>query len=85
MVPTYRRTPIFDPERKRCPVCHHSVYSLAGIHPQCAIKRILAQNSRSKTLATPTAGSIESIDPAHTQVVLGDDDPHSQAETRLCN
>ena len=31
-----RHAPIFDPERKRCPVCHHSVYSLAGIHPQCA-------------------------------------------------
>ena len=36
MFPKYRHTPIFDPERKRCPVCHHSVYSLAGIHPQCA-------------------------------------------------
>ena len=36
MSPNYRHTPIFDPERKRCPVCHHSVYSLAGIHPQCA-------------------------------------------------
>ncbi len=36
MFPRYRHTPIFDPERKRCPVCHHAVYSLAGIHPQCA-------------------------------------------------
>jgi hypothetical protein len=36
MFPKYRHTPIFDPERRRCPVCHHSVYSLAGIHPQCA-------------------------------------------------
>jgi hypothetical protein len=36
MTHNYRHTPIFDPERKRCPVCHHSVYSLAGIHPQCA-------------------------------------------------
>jgi hypothetical protein len=36
MFPKYRHTPIFDPERKRCPVCHHSVYSLAGVHPQCA-------------------------------------------------
>jgi hypothetical protein len=36
MSPNYRHAPIFDPERKRCPVCHHSVYSLAGIHPQCA-------------------------------------------------
>jgi hypothetical protein len=36
MFPNYRHAPIFDPERKRCPVCHHSVYSLAGIHPHCA-------------------------------------------------
>jgi hypothetical protein len=36
MSSNYRHTPIFDPERKRCPVCNHSVYSLAGIHPQCA-------------------------------------------------
>jgi len=36
MFPKYRHTPIFDPERKRCPICHHSVYSLAGVHPQCA-------------------------------------------------
>jgi hypothetical protein len=85
MFPTYRHTPIFDPERKRCPVCHHSVYSLAGIHPQCAIKRIVARESRSKTLAAATAGSIKSIEPARQQVVLADDDWQSQAETRLCN
>ena len=38
MFPGYRHTPIFDSDRKRCPVCNQSVYSLAGIHPQCAIK-----------------------------------------------
>jgi hypothetical protein len=25
--------------RVRCPVCHEIVYSTAGIHPQCAVKR----------------------------------------------
>lgn len=25
--------------RVRCPVCHEAVYSRAGIHPQCAVKR----------------------------------------------
>jgi hypothetical protein len=25
-----------DPRRRHCPMCHHPVYSLAGIHPQCA-------------------------------------------------
>ncbi len=24
--------------RLRCPVCQEAVYSLAGIHPQCAVK-----------------------------------------------
>jgi hypothetical protein len=38
MFPRYRHTPIFDSTRKRCPICNQSVYSLAGIHPQCAIK-----------------------------------------------
>ena len=38
MFPRYRHTPIFDSQRKRCPICNQSVYSLAGIHPQCAIK-----------------------------------------------
>jgi len=36
--PGYRHGPILDSQRKRCPVCHQSVYSLAGIHPQCAVK-----------------------------------------------
>jgi hypothetical protein len=25
--------------RARCPVCHEPVYSRAGIHPQCAVRR----------------------------------------------
>jgi hypothetical protein len=32
-------TPITDSQRKRCPICDKPVYSLAGIHPQCAIKQ----------------------------------------------
>jgi hypothetical protein len=55
--PKYRHTPIVDPERKRCPICHQAVYSLAGIHPQCAIKRAVALESRSKSEATSKAGS----------------------------
>jgi hypothetical protein len=38
MNPRYRHGPILDTQRRRCPVCHQAVYSLAGIHPQCAIK-----------------------------------------------
>ncbi len=30
---------LLDPLRKRCPVCHQSVYCRAGIHPQCAMKQ----------------------------------------------
>jgi hypothetical protein len=32
----HSHTPPPDSQRRRCPVCHHTVYSLAGIHPQCA-------------------------------------------------
>jgi hypothetical protein len=38
MFPKYRHAAIVDLSRKRCPVCHHAVYSLAGVHPQCAIR-----------------------------------------------
>jgi hypothetical protein len=82
--PKYRHAPIIDLDRKHCPVCNHSVYSLAGIHPQCAIKRADALESLSKKAASK-AGSIESIEPARQRVVLTDDDSQSQAETRLCN
>ena len=84
MVPTYRHTPIFDPERKRCPVCDHSVYSLAGIHPQCAIKRAVVLESLRKKAASKS-GSIESIEPARQQVILAEDSWQSQTETGLCN
>jgi len=59
--PKYRHTPIFDPERKRCPVCNQSVYSLAGIHPQCAIKRAVALESRSKRDAASLARSAVAV------------------------
>ena len=36
----YYHTPLKpDSTRVRCPVCHEIVYSTAGIHPQCAVKR----------------------------------------------
>jgi hypothetical protein len=56
MLPKYRHTPISDPERKRCPICHQAVYSLAGVHPQCAIKRAVALESKSKRDAALSAG-----------------------------
>jgi hypothetical protein len=55
--PKYRHAPIVDPDRKRCPVCLQSVYSLAGIHPQCAVKRADALESTSKREAASKAGS----------------------------
>ena len=35
----HHHTPLTDALRKRCPICDKPVYSLAGIHPQCAIKQ----------------------------------------------
>jgi len=56
MFPRHRHTPMFDPERKRCPVCHHAVYSPAGIHPQCAER--LADPPRPKK-AKDVPGQVE--------------------------
>ena len=61
MFPRYRHAPIFDPDRKRCPVCNQGVYSLAGIHPQCAIKRATSLGLESKSEAAYEAGSALAI------------------------
>jgi len=37
--PRNSHTPLPDERRKRCPICRQTVYSSAGIHPQCAIKQ----------------------------------------------
>jgi hypothetical protein len=55
MFPRYRHTPIFDSQRRRCPICNQSVYSLAGIHPQCAIKLEEGPQSRGKKEAAAEA------------------------------
>jgi hypothetical protein len=40
MNPRHYHTPITPATtRVRCPVCHETVYSRAGIHPQCAVKQ----------------------------------------------
>ena len=77
MFPKYRHTPIFDAERKRCPVCRRAVYSLAGIHPQCAIKRAIALESRSKREAASKAG------PKVTVVALRTDAAFSEEARRV--
>jgi hypothetical protein len=38
--------------RACCPVCHQAVYSLAGIHPQCAIKLLEGPQPRGKEVAS---------------------------------
>jgi hypothetical protein len=59
MNPRYHHyhTPPLDPRRKRCPVCNHAVYSLAGIHPQCAVR--LADPPRPKHEAEGDVGQVE--------------------------
>ncbi|WP_406699208.1 hypothetical protein V5E97_10060 [Singulisphaera sp. Ch08] len=49
MNPKHYHTPITaNPPRKRCPICHQSVYSLAGIHPQCAMLQADPPRPRAK-------------------------------------
>ncbi|MGO9923454.1 MAG: hypothetical protein ACLQIB_53230, partial [Isosphaeraceae bacterium] len=49
----YRHAPIVDPNRKRCPVCNESVYSLAGIHPQCAVRQADPPKPKGKAKGAP--------------------------------
>lgn len=41
--------------RERCPVCREAVYSRAGIHPQCAVKR----NDPPPPKAVPTPPALD--------------------------
>jgi len=69
MFPRYRHTPIFDSQRKRCPICNQSVYSLAGIHPQCAIKLDEGPQSRSNKEPAAEAEASVLVEALVTQVV----------------
>jgi Tat protein secretion system quality control protein TatD with DNase activity len=82
--PKYRYAPISDPDRKRCPVCQQSVYSLAGIHPQCAVKQANALEWLRRKAASKQ-DSIDPIEPALQPVIPADDEWQSQAEMKLCN
>ena len=68
MFPRYRHTPIFDSQRKRCPICNQSVYSLAGIHPQCAIKLDEGPQSRSNKEPAAEAEAPVLVEALVTQV-----------------
>ena len=60
MFPRYRHTPIFDTNRKRCSICDQPVYSLAGIHPQCAIKLPEPQQYGTRTRRLPVIDALPS-------------------------
>jgi hypothetical protein len=61
MFPNYRHAPIVDPLRKRCPICNHAVYSLAGIHPQCAVRLTDLPRSTNKKAAPSTTGTSNGV------------------------
>jgi hypothetical protein len=52
-------------DRVRCPVCHETVYSRAGIHPQCAVR----QSDPPRPKAKPADASIVEIDPLTEDVL----------------
>ena len=64
MNPRHYHTPI-DPEstRVRCPVCQEAVYSLAGIHPQCAIRLSDPPRPKTKPPMPPGRGGQAVSDP----------------------
>jgi hypothetical protein len=55
----YRTPPPLASTRARCPVCGEAVYSRAGIHPQCAVRRADPPRLKSKA-----KGGLGGIDPS---------------------
>ena len=54
MTPKYYHTPLKPVStRARCPVCREAVYSLAGIHPQCAVKQADPPRPKTKPVVVP--------------------------------
>ncbi len=50
--------------RVRCPVCHEVVYSRAGIHPQCAVRRADPPKPKAKPVGSP-----ESVEELGVEVI----------------
>jgi len=46
--------------RARCPVCHETVYSRAGIHPQCAVRQ--SEPPKAKAKPPVAAGEVATTD-----------------------
>jgi hypothetical protein len=47
--------------RVRCPICHEEVYSLAGIHPQCAVRQCDPPKVKNKGLKSPSDVEPDSV------------------------
>ncbi len=56
-------------DRVRCPVCHETVYSRAGIHPQCAVRQSDPPRPKTKPVDSAVALAIE-LDPLAADSVL---------------
>jgi len=69
MFPSYRHAPIVDPNRKRCPVCNQSVYSLAGIHPQCAERQADPPKPKGKAKGSSSQADTPARDKANAVVL----------------
>jgi hypothetical protein len=63
MIPRYRHAPIVDSSRRRCAVCNHAVYSLAGIHPQCAVKLSDPRQASKKPSGQPAEAELPGEQP----------------------
>jgi len=55
----YRTAPRPVSNRVRCPVCDEEVYSLAGIHPQCAVRQ--CDPPRAKDRGARSAPRVERV------------------------
>jgi len=64
MNPKSFHTPVST--RVSCPVCHQTVYSRSGIHPQCAVRQCDPPRSKAKPPAAPVIGETADSDAVAT-------------------
>ncbi|MDG3004833.1 hypothetical protein [Paludisphaera mucosa] len=64
----YHTPPPTITTRLQCPVCHKSVYSRAGIHPQCAVRLDDPPRPKPKRPGEPVVADI--VDPVVDSIAV---------------
>lgn len=66
MNPKHLHTPTSN--RLRCPICHHPVYSHAGIHPQCAMRQSDPPRPKGEAIKAPVPSETSGVPAVVTEL-----------------